>query len=121
MRTAIICGAVTALAGCQGAGVFGGGTGVLPVGPDTYTLTQNAITSFGGTVTAQQQALTIANEYCQQQGRQFLLSSAQPSATLGSGTYSIIFRCYTAGDPDLRRPNYRPSPNIVIENRRPPG
>jgi hypothetical protein len=44
------------ITGCQGPSIFGGGTGVLPVGPDTYTITENAILSFGGSVTAQEKA-----------------------------------------------------------------
>jgi hypothetical protein len=99
------------LAGCST-------TEVLPVGPDTYRVSGTAINSFGGYTTAETEALTKANEYCQSQGRQLLMLNHQDSApTLGSGAAGVTFRCLAPGDPELRRPNYRPGPNVVIENR----
>src|SRR5260370_30339622 len=60
--------AAASLFGCQM------GTGILRAGPDTYTLTEHAAPILGGSTTAQQTALTKANAYCAQQGRQFLVS-----------------------------------------------
>jgi hypothetical protein len=91
-------------------------TGVLPIGPDTYRITGSAINSFGGQVTAEAEALKTANEYCQSQGRQLLLIADQRGEpTLGSGGFSMNFRCLAPGEQELRRPNYRPTPNIAIQ------
>jgi hypothetical protein len=57
---------------------------VLPVGPDTYTITENAILSFGGAVTAQEKATRTATDYCAHQGRQFLTLNYQTSPKVGS-------------------------------------
>ena len=108
---------VIGLTGCQGASIWGGGTGVLPVGPDTYTITENAILSFGGSVTAQEKATRAANDYCTNQGRQFLTISFQTVPKGGSDTFSLTFRCLLPNDPELRRPSLQPIPNMVIENR----
>ena len=48
------------------------GTGILPAGPDTYTVTERRAPVLGGSTTAQQAAMTEANAFCAQQGRQFL-------------------------------------------------
>jgi hypothetical protein len=100
-----------ALAGC-------GTTDVLPVGPDTYRVSGTAINSFGGYTTAEAEALNKVNEYCQSQGRQLLMLNHQDSApTLGSGAAGVTFRRLAPDDPELKRPNYKPGPNDVIENR----
>jgi hypothetical protein len=52
---AIIC---AALSGCQTS------TGILPAGPNTYTLSKHTAPILGGSTTAEQQALTEANAYC---------------------------------------------------------
>jgi hypothetical protein len=48
------------------------GTGILPAGPNTYTITEHFAPIRGGSTTAQQTALTEANAFCGRQGRQFL-------------------------------------------------
>jgi hypothetical protein len=101
------------LASCLSLGACSS-TGVLPIGPDTYRITESAINSFGGQVTAEAGALKTANEYCESQGRQMLLIADQRGEpTLGSGGFSMNFRCLAPGDQELRRPNYRPTPNIA--------
>jgi hypothetical protein len=71
-------------------------TGILPAGPDTYTVSEHFAPIRGGSTTAQQTALTEANAFCAGQGRQFLPvdmltpSSANPYGTTG---YSVTFRC----------------------------
>lgn len=109
--------AALALAGCQSASIFGGSTGILPVGPDTYMLTENAILSLGGGVTAQGNATRSANDYCISQGRQILVTNAQTTPQGGSVSYSLTFRCLAASDPSLRPPVYRAEPNVVIQTR----
>jgi hypothetical protein len=40
------------------------GTGILPAGPDTYTVTEHRAPILGGASEAQRVALTEANDYC---------------------------------------------------------
>jgi hypothetical protein len=81
-------------------------TGILPVGPNTYTVTEGVNALLGGSIAAQKTALAEANAYCAQQGRQFLavqmltVPSANPD---GPTRYSVTFRCLLAGDPALTR------------------
>lgn len=54
------------LAGCQS-------TGVMPLGPDTYRIQARAGGMLtGGSMAAQKSALEQANNYCAQQGQQFV-------------------------------------------------
>jgi len=88
LKTAAIVGC--ALAGCQMS------TGILPAGPNTYTLSKHVAPILGGSLTAQQQALTEANVYCAQQGRQFVPSDMNTPASAnpyGPTNYSVTFRC----------------------------
>jgi hypothetical protein len=89
---------------------------VLPMGPDTYTVTENVILSMGGGVAAQGKAIKEANEFCASKERQFLAMNYQSVPQGGSVSYSLTFRLLP-NDPELRRPNYRPEPNVVIEHR----
>jgi putative hemolysin len=50
----------------------GSTTGILPVGPGTYTITERFATIRGGSDTAKTDALTQANAYCAQQGKQLM-------------------------------------------------
>jgi len=94
-------------------------TGILPVGPDTYTVSEHYAPARGGNSTAERVALTEANGFCEQRGRKFLpVNMSQPSAiAISPAGYSITFRCLTANDPELRRPRFQSSPDLVIENR----
>jgi hypothetical protein len=101
------------LAGCQGPSIFGGSTGVLTMGPDTYTITENVILSLGGAVASQGKC----HDYCEGKGREFLALNYQTIPQGGSVSFSLTFRCLLPNDPELRRPNFKPAPNVVIENR----
>jgi hypothetical protein len=92
-------------------------TEVLPVGPDTYRVNAAAPHGLGGYATAGADALKKANEYCQSQGRQIMMVTDQNASSLGIGAAAVTFRCLAPGEPGLQRPNYRPAPNVVIENR----
>jgi hypothetical protein len=93
-------------------------TGILPAGPDTYTVTERFAPIRGGSTTAQQTALSEANGLCAGQGRQFLpldmntLPSANP---YGTTSYSVTFRCLAPGDPGLAGSHV--APTDVIEHR----
>jgi hypothetical protein len=54
-------------------------SGILPAGPDTYTVTERLAPVRGGGTEAQRIALTEANTYCQQQNRVFVPVNNGPS------------------------------------------
>jgi hypothetical protein len=96
------------------------GTGILPAGPDTYTVTERRAPVLGGSTTAQQAAMTEANAFCAQQGRQFLPvdMATPPSANpYGTTSYSVTFRCLLAGDPELTGSHLAPTQIIEQRNR----
>jgi len=94
-------------------------TGILPIGPDTYTVSEHYAPARGGNSTAERVALTEANAFCEQRGRKFLpVNMSQPSSiAISPAGYSVTFRCLSPHDPDLRRPRFESSPDLVIENR----
>lgn len=95
-------------------------SGVLKMGPDTYTLTVGASPLREGVVGAKQLALEEASRYCSAAGREILVTntSSETINVRGAGTMDITFRCLAAGDPDLQRPDYRVPATTVIEDRR---
>ena len=99
LKTVAILGLI--LAGCQIS------SGVLPAGPNTYTLTERASPILGGSMTAQRTALEKANAYCKSQGREMmplglneLRGLNNPEAQTG---YTATFRCLLPTDPEFRR------------------
>jgi hypothetical protein len=95
------------------------GTGILPAGPDTYTVSEHRAPVLGGSTTAQQAAMTEANAFCAQRGRQFLPVDmvTPPSANpYGATGYSVTFRCLLAGDPELSAGSHL-APTAIIEQR----
>jgi hypothetical protein len=110
----VLFAAAAALAGCAAS------TGILPAGPDTYTVTEQFAPIRGGSTHAEQEALTEANAYCAGQGRQLLATdmktppSANPWGTTG---YSVTFRCLLPGDPALATGGAAGAPAAIVEQR----
>jgi hypothetical protein len=104
-----------------GLGASAASTGILPAGPDTYTVTERRSPVLGGSVEAQKVATLEANDHCAKQGRVFQPMNFQTlSAMSGTGTetgYTVTFRCLPPGDRDLQRPVYERQPTTVIETR----
>jgi hypothetical protein len=79
-----------ALAGCASS------TGILPAGPDTYTISEKVAPIRGGGTEAQRVALTEANAFCAEKGRQFVPNMMDQSGNLtnpyGPTGYSVTFR-----------------------------
>lgn len=105
----------TACAGCASS------TGILPAGPDTYTLSERFAPVRGGGDEAERVALTKANEYCAQQGRQFVPAmmgaSGVPAGVYGQTGYSVTFKCLQPNDPAVRTYQVERAPNLVVEQR----
>jgi hypothetical protein len=65
-------------------------TGILPAGPDTYTVTERFAPIRGGSTTAQQTALSEANAYCGGQNKQFLALDMQTLPSSNPYEQSVI-------------------------------
>jgi len=95
-------------------------TGILPAGPNTYTVSEHFAPIRGGSMTAQQTAMTEANAFCAQQGRQFLpVDMLTPGSRNPWGTtdYSVTFRCLLLGDPELATGGSARAPDTIVEQR----
>jgi len=74
-------------------------TGILPAGPDTYTVTDHLAPIRGGGIEAKRVALSGANSFCQQQDRVFVPVTMDQTGNLSnpyaSGVLSVSFlaRC----------------------------
>jgi len=110
---ALLCAA--AVAGCASS------TGILPAGPDTYTLSEKFAPVRGGGEEAQRQALTKANDFCGEKGRVFVPAMMGQSGALanpyGPTGYTVTFRCLSPNDPAVAQYRVQQAPNIVVEQR----
>jgi hypothetical protein len=105
--------ALSILAGCASS------SGVLPVGPDTYMISNNRSGWRGGSEAAKSEAITSANAHCSQMGKQVMVTNvATERRREGAGSADITFQCLAEGDSDLYRPKYEKEPDTVIEDRR---
>lgn len=104
-----------ALAGCASS------TGVLPAGPDTYTLSEKFAPIRGGGEEAQREALTKANGFCAEKGRVFVPAMMGQSGALanpyGPTGYTVTFRCLLPNDPAVAQYRVQQAPNLVVEQR----
>jgi len=110
---ALLCAAV--VAGCASS------TGILPAGPDTYTLSERFAPVRGGGDEAQRQALTKANDYCGEMGRVFVPAMMGQAGQLnnphGPTGYTVTFRCLLPNDPAVAKYRIEQAPNVVVEQR----
>jgi hypothetical protein len=92
---------VVALAGCAVS------SGILPAGPNTYTLTERVAPIAGGGMEAQRVALEKANSFCKSQGREMMPLDLKDAGNLnnpyGPTGYSATFRCLLPTDPEFKR------------------
>ena len=98
-RWIAIC-AMPLLVGCMAS------TGILPAGPNTYSLKQSVAPIAGGGMEAQRRALEEANAYCRSQGREMMpveSRGADPRGIYGEVSFNITFRCLLPTDPEFRR------------------
>jgi hypothetical protein len=113
-----IVGVAALLAGCAMS------TGILPAGPDTYTISEHYAPIRGGSLGAQQAAMTEANQFCESKGRKFLPENmgVAPGAPIqtniyGPTNYSVVFQCLLPDDPGFHRPQFEHAPDVVVEQR----
>jgi hypothetical protein len=106
---------------CAALGGCASSTGILPAGPDTYTLSERFAPVRGGGDEAQRDALTKANEFCMHQGRQFVPNNMGQSGNLanpyGATGYTVTFKCLLPNDPAIASYQLQQAPNVIIEQR----
>lgn len=92
-------------------------TGPVSMGKDTYMLAKPGgfLTVAGGEVKAD--LFREADQYCRGQNKHLMpiSSSARDAGVAQYASAEIQFRCLAEGDPELRRPNMEPLPDVRIE------
>jgi hypothetical protein len=114
LRYSLITIIAFAVVGCASS------SGILPAGPNTYIVTERFAPIRGGSTEAQRTALTEANGFCAQQGRQFLPTDLETPASrnpYGPTDYAVTFQCLSPGDPTLARGGKTRAPDQIIESR----
>jgi hypothetical protein len=83
-------------------------SGIWPVGPDTYTLTELRAPARGGLPEAQRAVLAEATGFCRQQGRVVvpvgMAPGGDPATPYGPDEFTATFRCLPPGDPAATGP-----------------
>lgn len=94
------------LAGCT--------SSVVKMGPDTYSVSSHMLDEAGGGGGARTSAIKRANSFCEELGREILVTQA----LVQGNEAGVTFRCLLAGDLELKRPVYEQAPTTVIQDRR---
>jgi hypothetical protein len=68
----------------------------------------------GGATEAERVALTEANDFCSQNGRQFVPTTMSQVPPTG---YTVTFRCLLPTDPAVAQYHLQQAPNVIIEQR----
>ena len=86
-----------ALAGC------GATTGIVPVAPGTYAVSEMRAPALGGGAEARRVALAEADGFCRRQGRVLaplaMRPDGDPLTPYFPTAFDVTFRCAGAGDP----------------------
>jgi hypothetical protein len=95
-------------------------TGILPAGPNTYTITERDAPILGGSMAAEQNSMVEANAFCARQGRQFLPTDNAELAGIMNPRptgYTVTFQCLLPGDPQLARGGSTRAPDAIVDQR----
>ena len=95
---ALIAATMGALSACAAS------TGVLPAGPNTYTISEHFAAFRGGTAEVEEIAITKADDYCTSQGLEFVPvkrrdGPTDPHANGWAPGYAMTFKCLPSNDP----------------------
>jgi len=115
MKSVITFAVALALTACASS------SGVIKVGPDTFTISTSASPGKGGIPAAKRIAYQEASEECTRRGglEVFTLSekTSSPTWTEGMASMELNFRCLRSDDPEFQRQRLQSSPNNIIEKR----
>jgi hypothetical protein len=86
------------------------------MGPDTYMVSDDGGWASGTSMRGP--LYQNADAFCLNQQKQMLpINISSEDSDFGKyASAELDFRCLAVGDPELRRPNMKPVPNILIEN-----
>jgi len=76
-------------------------TGVMPFGPDTFTVTVESEEM--GMGAAQKKAIDDATKFCQSEGRRFQPIDSSLATSDDKDVYSLTFRCLDENAPEYKR------------------
>lgn len=105
---------IVALTGCANS------SGVVKIGPDTFTISTSASPGKGGVPAAKRIAYEEAGAECSRRGLEVLTlseRSSSPTWTEGMAKTELNFRCLRADDPEFKRQRLEASPDLIIEKR----
>ena len=101
-RLAVVVVLVAGVAGCAA------GSGIVPVGPGVYALSELRAPVLGGGGEAERVVLAKATAFCQQQNLVFLPLTLRPDGDPFTPYYptafDATFRCVAPNDPALKAP-----------------
>jgi hypothetical protein len=97
-----------------GCGLVTHSSGVLPMGPDTFSVSADDLSP----TTAKQAALSQAQSHCKTLGKEILVTNTSFSRGLNRTLYDVTFRCLSKSDPEYTRPTYERPADIRIEDQR---
>ncbi len=95
-------------------------SGVLKMGPDTFSISTEASFGKGGIPAARRIAYKEAGEECSKRGLEvFVLNERSVGTTFtdGMAKAELTFRCLRPDDPEFKRQRYEKTPDLIIENR----
>ncbi len=94
------------LAVCAGLSGCAAGSGVIPVGPDTYTLSELRAPAAGGGPAARLAVLSESAAFCRAQGRAVvpleLRPDGDPTTPYWPTAFDVTFRCAAVDDSAVR-------------------
>lgn len=114
MKTTLIIALAFALVACANS------SGVLEIGPDTFTISTSASPGKGGIPAAKRIAYQEAADECTKRGlKVFALSekTSSPTWTEGMAGMELNFRCLRANDPEFQRQRLQSTPDSTLEIR----
>ncbi len=89
-------------------------SGVLKMGPDTYTISAHFSKIMGGRLGSRKFVFDEGNKFCAGIKKEIMISGED----LVRGTTRLTFLCLAQNDPRLKNPNVRTEADSVVENRR---
>lgn len=114
IKLSVICFGTLAITACSNS------SGVLKMGPDTFSISTEASFGKGGIPATKKIAYQEAGDECSKRGTEvFVLNERSAGTTFSDGMAKteLTFRCLRADDPEFKRQRYEKTPDVVIENR----
>ena len=96
-------------------------SGVFPIGPDTYMISEQGWISTQSTGDLKATAYRKAGNYCSKQNKKIMPVSTRTVQGVIGRSYpevEIQFMCLTDKDIELQRPRLQPMPDVRIEDAR---